>query len=411
MFLQRTPGGSRYSPSPQAAARLRFANDMPPVSVLSKVQLMMSKRTLSTLLAFSAGAGHVLYPLFLRVAAPRERPAVREDTPPRNEWPPITVLVPAYLESGVIASKIADIRGNRYPGDVEILVVADGDPVTAAAASTTGARVLLLAERGGKSQALNHGMAAASHEYVVFTDANNRLGVDALRHLTRRLMEPGVGAVAGEKLEGDGGELAYWRFESWIKRQEDLLGTTLGLDGGLCAVRRSSWRPIPEGISNDDLWIALDLMDRRIAVAYEPRAAVREEAVGTLRLSWERRTRVLGGSLFVFWRKRSLLHPRRGFVSAQLWGHKLWRSTFGPLSHVALIAVALSSVRSSTAARLFVAGHLGAAASLGLQEAGRPLPVLARVVAQILYLQLVALGGIARFVRRDRVVKWDKPAR
>lgn len=368
----------------------------------------MPRSWLAIALSLSTMAGHVLYPVALGIAA-RGRRAAPLPTP--TTWPGLTVLVPAYLEVGVIAQKVEGILRNAYPGNLEVLVVADGDAETAAVAEAAGARVLLLPRRQGKAQALNHGMAAATHEFVVLTDANNQLGDDALAHLVRAMLDEGTGAVAGEKLEGSGGELAYWRFEGWLKRNEALMGTTLGLDGGLCGVRRSAWRPIPPEISNDDFWVALDLMERGFKVAYEPRAVVREESIGDLHLSWERRTRVLAGGLFVMWRKRRLLDPRHGFVSAQVWGHKLWRSTVGPLSHLALLGLAVGSFRRSLLARVFVAGHVAAAASLGAQDTGVRLPLPARIAAQVLYLQMVALGGIVRCLRGDRVLQWKKPAR
>lgn len=359
-------------------------------------------------LTASVGAGHVLYPVALHLAA-RRRPVVQARPP--AVWPSLTVVIPAHLEAGVIADKIRDVEANGYQGGLEVLVVADGDAETAAAAEDAGARVLLLADRHGKSQALNQGLAAARHELVVLTDANNTLGEDALAHLVTAMQAEDVGAVAGEKLEGSGGELVYWQFEAWMKRNESRIWSTLGLDGGLCAVRRSAWQPIPPDISNDDFWVALDMMERGLRVAYEPRAVVSEEAIGDLSLSWERRTRVLGGGLWVMWRKRALLDPRRGFVSAQVWGHKLWRSTFGPLSHVALLTLAVCSLRTSWISRLFVAGHLAAAAALRAQESGIRLPLPLRVSAQVVYLQVVALGGLARFLRGDRVLQWKKPAR
>ncbi|MPQ97943.1 glycosyltransferase [Modestobacter sp. I12A-02628] len=359
-------------------------------------------------LVVSAAIGHVGYPIALAAVARRRQPAPRVDP---AAWPAVTVLVPAYLEAGVIGAKVADVHANGYPGPLEVLVVADGDPETAAKAAAAGARVELLPERRGKSQALNHGVAAASHEMVVISDANNELEQGAIAHLVRRLSEDGVGAVAGEKLEGTGGELAYWRFEAWLKRNEDLMGTTLGLDGGLCAVRRSTWPVIPTDISNDDLWVALDLMERGLRVAYEPQAVVREDSIGGTALSWERRTRVLGGGLWVMWRKRQLLDPRRGFVSAQIWGHKLWRSTIGPLSHLALLLMAVRSAPGSLLARLFLAGHAVGAASFAAQQRDVRLPLPARLAAQVLYLQAVAFGGMARCLRGDRVLQWAKPAR
>ncbi|WP_219416030.1 glycosyltransferase [Pseudonocardia nigra] len=355
----------------------------------------------------STVVGHVLYPAVLHLAA-RRRPCRHVE--PVVDPPPVTVLVPAYLEAGVIGAKVANVLANGYRGDLEILVVADGDPETAGKAEAAGARVLLLPERGGKSQALNAGVAAATHDLVVMSDANSALVPGAIEHLVAALVPEGVGAVAGEKREGEGGELAYWRFEAWLKRNEDRLGTTLGLDGGLCAVKRSAWAPIPADISNDDFWMALDLMERGHAVAYEPRAVVEESSIGSLGRSWERRTRVVSGGLWVMWRKRRLLLPR-GPVTAQLWGHKLWRSTLGPLSHLGLIVLAVSRARHSRLARLFLGGHAVAGAALVAQENGRTVPLAARIPAMAVYLHLVAFGGMIRCLRGDRVVRWAKPAR
>ncbi|WP_432548506.1 glycosyltransferase [Kineococcus sp. SYSU DK004] len=370
--------------------------------------MTVARSALAVALATSTAVGHLVYPVALHLAARAKRPPQVEAP---QEWPGVTVLVPAYLEQGVIAAKVDNVRKNGYQGELEVLVVADGDPATADAARTAGARVLLLAERGGKSQALNAGVRAATHDLVVISDANSELEYDAIAYLVSALLAPGTGAVAGEKLEGEGGELAYWRFESWIKRNEARLGTTLGLDGGLCAVRREAWEPIPTDISNDDFWVALDVMDRGWSVAYEPRALMTEPSIGSIDLSWERKTRVLGGGLWVMWRKRHLLSPARGLVSAELWGHKLWRSTLGPLSHVALLGLAAGSARRSRTAQVFLAGHAVAAAALVAQEKGRRVPLPGRVAAQVLYLQVVAVGGMRRFLRGDRVLKWDKPAR
>ncbi|WP_345712388.1 glycosyltransferase [Kineococcus glutinatus] len=360
------------------------------------------------MLLASTLVGHALYPVALHGVA-RRRP--EPEVPVPAQWPPVTVLVPAYLEAGVIAAKVDNVRKNGYQGELEVLVVADGDAETAAVAEAAGARVLLLPERRGKSQALNAGIAAAGHEMVVLSDANSELEYDAIGYLVSALLVDGVGAVAGEKLEGEGAELAYWRFESWIKRNEGRLGTTLGLDGGLCAVRRSAWRDIPADISNDDFWTALDLMERGHSVAYEPKALMRESSIGDIGLSWERKTRVLGGGLWVMWRKKHLLSPRAGLVSAELWGHKLWRSTLGPLSHVGLLGLALASARRSRLAQFFLVGHVAAGASLVAQEKGVRIPLPAKLIAQILYLQLVAFGGMRRCLRGDRVLRWDKPAR
>src|SRR5271154_4000510 len=108
-----------------------------------------------------ATAGHLLYPAWLAWCTRGGRGRdVRARWPAEpGGSPDLTVVVPAYREAGVIGAKVHDIRANGYPGSLEILVVADGDPETAAAAERAGARALTGPERLGKSQALNRGFA------------------------------------------------------------------------------------------------------------------------------------------------------------------------------------------------------------------------------------------------------------
>ena len=224
----------------------------------------------------AATAGHVLYPAWLawHTRGGRGKGTGASSGAGPGASPDLTVVVPAYREAGVIGAKVDDLRANGYPGALEILVVADGDPETAEAAQRAGARALTSPERLGKSQALNRGFAEATTPVVVISDANNRLVPGALAALTEHFADPAVGAVAGAKLEDDGGggESLYWRFESWLKEREDRLGTTIGLVGEISAIRTEAWRPIPRDVATDDFWAALDIIEQGYRIAYEPRA-------------------------------------------------------------------------------------------------------------------------------------------
>ena len=375
-------------------------------------------------LVAAATAGHVLYPAWLawRTRGGRGRVTMPPETGKPQEAPDLTVLVPAYREAGVIAAKIEDIRANGYPGELDILVVADGDPETAEAARRAGARALTGPDRLGKSQALNRGFAEATTPVVVFTDANNRIAAGALAAAVGHFADPEVGAVAGEKVEEDGGgESIYWRFESWLKRREDRLGTTIGLVGEFAAVRRTAWRPIPPDVATDDFWTALDIIEQGYRVAYEPRARAIDPAAESLSASWERRIRSVSGALHIMSRRRSQLYPSAGLVAAELWGHRLVRYTVGPLAHTTLLVMALAKVRSSRLARLFLLANAGACIGLVVQTpaadlaenpsaAERARRVLSKASAaggQVMFLQGVALGGMVRYARGDRSTMWS----
>jgi poly-beta-1,6-N-acetyl-D-glucosamine synthase len=363
--------------------------------------------TLLVVLGAAAAAGHVLYPGWLWLAT-RHRPDPPLPPDPRA-WPAVTVVIPAFRESGVIAAKVAAVRAEAYPGSLEVLVVAEDGP-TADAARAAGGRVVQPDRRLGKAQALNAGIDEASTPVVVLTDANAILAPGSVASLVRHLGDPTVGAVAGRKTEADdGGEELYSRFERWLKAREWRMGTTIGASGELVAVRRACWRPIPVDVSMDDLWLALDLSERGVRVAYEPSASAVEPGV-PLAESWERRTRITATLLYVIWRKRALLR-RRDLVAVQIVGHKLWRSTGGPLCHALLLAIAARRAGRSRLAASFVLAHAVGGAGLVARARGRRLPAPLRPLTQVLYLQLVALGGMVRLARGDRAVRWPKPAR
>ena len=377
--------------------------------------------------ALLAGAmsGHVLYPAWLawRTRGRRASGTAGTAPPGPGAWPELTVLVPAYREAGVIAGKVEDLRCNGYPGSLEVVVIADGDPETAASAERAGARVLSSPQRLGKAQALNWGFAEADTPIVVISDANNRIAPGSLAFLAEHFGDVRVGAVTGEKIEDDGGggESLYWRFESWLKQREDRLGTTIGLVGELSAIRSEAWRPIPRGVSTDDLWAALDVMEQGYRIAYEPRARALDPPAGSLAAQWERRTRIVSGALQVLSRRRRQLHPSAGLVAAELWGHRGVRVTISPLSHLALLALSATKVRSSALARVFLLANLCACAGLVVaNRAGAPpeqnafaatprrLVVAASAGAgHIMFLQAVALGGMVRYARGDRPTMWS----
>jgi len=392
-----------------------------------------SRLTTAALVA-AASTGHVLYPGWLALASRRRpRPTVVDPV----QWPAVTVLVAAYRESQCIADKVRDAMENGYPGPLEVVVVAEGDLETAVRAEAAGATVLTADERLGKAQAINLGFSKATTPFVVVSDANNTLDPGAIAALVRHFGDPLVGAVAGEKVEADGGgEDLYWRFESWLKQREWRLGTTIGLVGELAAVRTDAWRPIPADVAIDDLWTALDLCGRGWRIAYEPSAKAHEPPHYSLDQQWERRTRNVAGALHVFRSRRSQLGPTSGLVAIEMWGHRLARYTVVPLAHLALVLGAVRRVRTSRTARLFLAGHALAALALahkagdggtgaaggdpGPVPADRPpgrrgvlalLGTLANALGQAVFLDAVALGGLLRYLRGDRSTRWEKVRR
>jgi poly-beta-1,6-N-acetyl-D-glucosamine synthase len=123
---------------------------------------------------------------------------------PPGSWPFVSILVPAYQESGTIQSALRSLIELDYP-DFEIIVVDDGssDDTYAKAVAFEGdhrrcsVRVLKKAN-GGKWSALNLAFAHASGEHMLCIDADSRLRPDALRLLVARMDRPDIAGVSGQ---------------------------------------------------------------------------------------------------------------------------------------------------------------------------------------------------------------------
>ena len=358
-------------------------------------------------LVATAAYGHIVYPLSLLV---RTRGMEQPEPPQPDDWPGITVLVVAHREAGIIVGKVDDVVANSYPGDYEVLVVAD-DAATAEAARESSARVIEFETRLGKPEAINRGVAAATHDLVVMTDANTTLAPRSIEALVRWLGNGTILAAAGEKTVVGSRESLYWRFESWLKQLEARTGSTVGLVGELAAFDRRRFRTLPPDTPIDDLWLALDISEQGGRIAYEPNAATQERELSSSAADWDRRTRIVAGTLEVLWRRRELLAPGATPITAQLWGHRLVRSSLGPLAHAVLLALAAKQAPRSRTAALFVGAHLLAGGALARRLTGKRQSGLERGAAQVLYLQAVGAAGTIRFLRGDRPVHWQKEAR
>lgn len=370
-------------------------------------------------------ATYVAYPLVLGLVARGARrpvPVAAETASPAGSaaaartWPSVTVVVAAYQEEDVIEAKIADLRRQRYPGVLRILVVSDGSTdSTPRRALTAGADVLHDAARGGKSAAVNRGIAASDTDLVVLTDANCFLGEGALAALAAPFADPTVAVVGGVKsVDGDSaqgrGEGLYWRYETAMKNAESVLGVVPGAVGELVALRRSVARPIPAGVINDDYHLAC----AALADGHQVRCAAdaRTFESGSLRAAdeLERRTRVAAGTWQTTLMHLRLLDPRRGHVAWVFAGHRVLRSLVTPVLLPVLLAASVWQSRPGAAtpvpARTLLAGQVllygGAAASLR-----SPSRLLAAPYAFVSTNLATLLGGIRHLTGRQPVA-WQR---
>lgn len=363
------------------------------------------------------------YPLLARLLA-----AVLDRRPRcAAHLPSVTILISAYNEAAVIAATIRNKLGLDYPADrLEIVVVSDGSEdgtdaavsaIAAAQQAAGGAAVRLLRQepRAGKTAALNVAVPHARGEVLVFSDANSLYAPDALRRLMEPLADPRVGYVTGRmvyrapdgSLTGEGCS-AYMNYENRLRAWETRLGSIVGTDGGLDAVRRELYLPMrPDQLP--DFVLPLSVRQRGWRVVYAADARLYEDALAASADEFRMRVRVTLRALHALKDMRALLLPwRSGLYAWQLLSHKVLRYLAPLFQAGALAANLVLAVGGGAGWRLLLVAQLCfyAAAAAGPLLRGRR---HARLLSLPYYLCLVngaSSLALIRFLRGRKQVLW-----
>jgi cellulose synthase/poly-beta-1,6-N-acetylglucosamine synthase-like glycosyltransferase len=250
--------------------------------------------------------------------------------------PRVSLMISAFNEADVIAAKIRNSLALDYPrAKLEIIVISDasddGTDAIVREFQGEGVRLLRMEERGGKTLGLNAGVRAAGGEIVVFSDANAMYLPDAVRRMLRNFADPDVGAVVGESTyaSATGGaqqsESLYWKYETAIKRLESGIGSVVGGDGAIYAIRRTLYRDLRADALSDFVNPMQIVMAGRRCI-YEPLARSVEEAAESFDKEFRRKVRIVNRAWRATWSVPSLLNALRfGWFSVQLLSHKLLR--------------------------------------------------------------------------------------
>jgi cellulose synthase/poly-beta-1,6-N-acetylglucosamine synthase-like glycosyltransferase len=268
------------------------------------------------------------YPILVMLW-PRKRRIARGPCTPR-----ISFVMAARDEQDRIDGKIRHLAEQPYPAGLrEILVVSDGSTDQTAERlraweGRDSVRTFHYDGHRGKAYAIQLGVTQATGDVVVFTDVRQRLGPDALAQLLENFADPQVGCVSGElrfttELQPGLKTTFYWMYERWLRRQESLIGSSMGATGAFYAIRRNLFRPLPEGLLLDDVYTPLQIALNGWRAVHEPKAVVYDVEAAGERQEFQRKVRTLTGNyqllrcLHGLWRFR--------VVSLQFFSHKVMR--------------------------------------------------------------------------------------
>jgi len=294
---------------------------------------------------------------------PRQVPPSREEL---AKMPRVSVIVPAYNEEAVIEASIRSLIELNYE-NLEVVVVDDGSSdltyskARDMAAGAPAGRILVISQpNAGKANALNHGIQAASGEFVLCVDADSKLEPSVVWRMVEPMLEDaGLGAVAGavkvtnrNNLMTRLQALEYIQGLNLVRRAMSAASLVNIIPGPIGLFRREALESVrfyDDDTYAEDCDLTLKLLMVGWKVTYVAEAISWTEAPESLLDLFQQRYRWTRGILQAVLKHRTRLDPRNKLraVDSAVLLYMLFEAIAWPVMNVAahgfLIALAVTS--------------------------------------------------------------------
>jgi len=333
--------------------------------------------------------------------------------------PHISIIIPAYNEEKSIERKILNTLALEYPEDrMEIFLGSDGSTDETANIvekyTDRGVQLIDFDTNRGKTAVQNDLVSQSKGEILIFTDAASFLQPEAIKKIVRCFADERVGCVAGRmRFVNTNSNLTtqsqgvYWRYELKLREMESRLGSLIGVDGPLYAVRRSFYIPLREDIISDLITPLLVLAQGK-KVVLEANAVVDEDPTNRTGQEFNTRRRITLRGLIGLSTYSALLNPLRyPLLAFQIFFHKILRWFVGPLVILNVLACCALSWHYLFKYLLTVYILFFLSAVLGFISDKFKLKI--RLLTVPYYFSLVNLAatmGIIDFFRKRKATTW-----
>jgi cellulose synthase/poly-beta-1,6-N-acetylglucosamine synthase-like glycosyltransferase len=349
------------------------------------------------------------YPLVIALLA-HLHPLPRVKAPWTADAPPVSVVMAVHNGAAILLGQLTHLLTLEPHLINEVIVVCDGStdatPAILAQTKRPRLRTIFLPQRVGKSAALNHGVAAAASEIILFVDIRPRIQPGAVAALLSNFADPSVGCVAGELLLNALGHDPicsavtglYWRYERWIRNCEAAVDSLTGVSGCFYAIRRALAKPAPAGLILDDMFLPLSILRQGYRCVLDRSALVTDTWPASATSEFRRKVRTLAGN-FQLVAEAPWLLTSANRILFQLVSHKLLRLLVPYCFILLLLSAAILGLHSTmylAFVLLQAAFWLMAAASLKLNVPG--LQRLAAPAGALLVLNAAAIAGFFAFL-------------
>lgn len=267
--------------------------------------------------------------------------------------PEVTLIIPCFNEADILATKITNCKQLNYPAKkLQIVFITDGSTDNSDIILKTWSEIKVLHQnnRAGKTAAENRAMKFVNTPFVIFSDANTLLNIEAVKNMVKHFANETVGCVSGEKRifnniadsASAAGEGIYWKYESMLKRLDSELNTAVGAAGELVAFRTALYTDLPEDTLLDDFMQSMLIAVAGYKIVYEPTAFAMETASANVQEELKRKVRICaGGWQSVVRLQGKLTFKEQPLLFFQYISHRVLRWTITPFLLIAVFILNL----------------------------------------------------------------------
>ena len=343
------------------------------------------------------------------------------------ECPSVTLVIAAWNEAEVLERKIINTLSLDYPpGKLQIICITDGsdDDSVDIVQKYPSINLLHIPYRQGKVAALNRAIQFVDTPIVFFSDANAMLNKEAIRRMTAHFKDAGIGGVAGEKKILKTGnspvgnaESLYWRYESFLKRQDAAFHSVVGAAGELFAMRTELWQSLDENIILDDFIISMQVRLMGYRFAYEPKAWSIEAPSVSFTEERKRKVRIAAGAFqSVNYLPGALNFKKNAALSFQFFSRRILRWFIAPvLLPILAIMNFLIVLNEPSSIYLFifiaqVIFYLSAFTGYVMHKFNKQ-PGWLNAPMYFVFMNSCMISGSMLFFKKNHSVLWDKSLR
>lgn len=311
---------------------------------------------------------YIGYPLCLHIMAIFKSNQASDSEPSSN--PSVSLLISTYNEEKVIEDKIVNSLSLNYPKELlEIIVVSDGseDKTHEIVRRYEKKGVILRIYEGriGKTACLNKAVPLCKGDIIVFSDANSKYESNAISYMVRKFEDKKVGLVTGttkyvskEDNNISGSVGIYSKIEIITKKLESQIGSCVGADGAIFAIRKQLYQPLKEYDINDFV-IPLNIIRQSYRVVLEEHAFCIEKTTESISGEFKRQARITNRTLRAIFNNADMLNPFNfGIFSFEILSHKLCKSLV-PYFMFAVLVISSIIVLSGLTGSLYIVILLG----------------------------------------------------